>query len=676
MSARHLFLRLLFCLLGALSLIAGCARNIPIYTPPDARPVRASQLPWPTNQFLTLAYHDIEDTAPDQTFVAVSTDHFIRQMAWLHENGYKPVSVDQILDARHGGKPLPAKAVLLTFDDGYSSFYTRAFPILRAYGWPAVLAPAGAWLDTPAKQDVNFGGIKLERSRILTWAQVREMSASGLVEIGAHTDALHYGALANPQGNMEPAAAIRQFNTRTHQYESENTYKARLIADVAKITEKVRRVTGKKPRVWVWPYGETSGTALTIIGNDGYSMAFTLDDGADRLDQPMSNPRMLVTPDPDVPEYANSVINREAGPIMRVIQVDLDSVYDPDPAQMGRNLGQLVQRIADMQITAVFLQAFADPTGDGLVKSVYFPNHLLPMRADLFNRAAWQLRTRAHVSVYAWMPVLSFDFGSSLNHVMRWNPTTGKAEIDPGQYRRLSPFDPEARRKTIELYEDLAKSAIFDGILYHDDAVLSDFEDAGPQALAAYRAAGLPDTITALRGDPVTLHRWTRFKSRYLIAFTNTLTQHVRAIRGQRIKTARNIFAMPILQPKSEAWFAQNLDDFLTTYDWTAPMAMPLMEGVPAEQANAWLDHLVDAVAAHPGALKKTVFELQARDWRAPRAGADTGHIDSALLAGWMKRLQLRGARNFGYYPDDFIQNEPRLSIIRPTISTDWFPFK
>lgn len=676
MSARHLFLRLLFCLISALSLITGCARDIPVYTPPDARPVRASQLPWPTNQFLTLAYHDIEDTEPNQTFVAVSTDHFIKQMAWLHENGYTPISVDQILDARQGGKPLPAKAILLTFDDGYSSFYTRAFPILRAYGWPSVLAPAGAWLDTPAKQDVNFGGVKLERSRILTWAQVREMSASGLVEIGAHTDALHYGALANPQGNMEPAAAIRQFNTKTHQYESENTYKARLVADIAKITEKVRRVTGKKPRVWVWPYGETSGTALTIVGNDGYSMAYTLDDGADTLDRLMSNPRMLVTPDPDVPEYANSVINRETGPIMRVVQVDLDSVYDPDPAQMERNLGQLVQRIADMQITTVFLQAFADPTGDGLVKSVYFPNHLMPMRADLFNRAAWQLRTRAHVSVYAWMPVLSFDFGSGLNHVMRWNPTTGKAEIDPGQYRRLSPFDPEARRKIIELYEDLAKSAIFDGILYHDDAVLSDFEDAGPQALAAYRAAGLPDTIAALRGDPITMQRWTRFKSRYLIAFTNTLTQHVRAIRGLRVKTARNIFAMPILHPKSEAWFAQNLDDFLAAYDWTAPMAMPLMEGVPAAQANAWLDQLVDAVAARPGALKKTVFELQARDWRAPQSGADAGHIDPTLLAGWMKRLQLRGARNFGYYPDDFIQNKPRLKTIRPAISTDWFPFK
>jgi biofilm PGA synthesis lipoprotein PgaB len=676
MFTRYPSVRSLCGLLCALVLMTGCAHDIPVYTPPDQRPVQASQLPWPANQFLTLAYHDIEDSDPDQTFVAVRTDHFVQQMAWLRENGYQPVSVDQILTARQGGKPLPAKAILLTFDDGFRSFYTRAFPILKAYGWPSVLAPEGAWMDTPASQKEDFGGVLIKRDRMLTWPQIREMSQSGLVEIGAHTDALHHGMLANPQGNMEPAATIRSFDPKTHQYETEAAFKARLTRDIAQITQKVRRVTGRAPRVWVWPYGEASGTALTIIGAHGYSMAFTLDDGADTLDRLMSSPRLLVTPDPSIQNFASAVARRADRSIIRVAHVDLDEVYDPDPAQTERNLGKLVQRISDMQITTVFLQAFADPAGDGLVKSVYFPNHILPMRADLFNRAAWQLRTRAHVEVYAWMPVLSFDLNPALARVTRWVPATGHASVDPQQYRRLSPFDPNARKQIIELYEDMARSAIFDGILYHDDATLSDFEDAGPQALAAYRAAGLPGTIQALRSDPATLQRWTRFKSRTLIDFTNTLTQHVRAIRGQRIKTARNIFAMPILNPKSEAWFAQNLDDFLATYDWTAPMAMPLMENVPAREADAWLDHLVDTVAAHPGALKKTVFELQSRDWRKPSGKIDTGHIDSALLAHWMERLQLRGAGSFGYYPDDFAQNQPRLEIIRPAISTAWFPFK
>lgn len=43
----------------------------------------------------------------------------------------------------------------------------------------------------------------------------------------------------------------------------------------------------------------------------------------------------------------------------------------------------LIQRVKDMQISTVYLQAFADPDGDGLVKEVWFPNRLLPMKADI-----------------------------------------------------------------------------------------------------------------------------------------------------------------------------------------------------------------------------------------------------------------------------------------------------
>ncbi|MDP0881176.1 poly-beta-1,6-N-acetyl-D-glucosamine N-deacetylase PgaB, partial [Klebsiella variicola] len=75
-----------------------------------------------------------------------------------------------------------------------------------------------------------------------------------------------------------------------------------------------------------------------------------------------------------------------------------------------------------------------------------------------------------------------------------------------------------------EIYEDLARNNAIDGVLYHDDAVLNDFEDASPAALKAYAANGLPGTIQALRADPAVMQRWTRFKSRYLIDFTNELT--------------------------------------------------------------------------------------------------------------------------------------------------------
>lgn len=661
--------RLLWLVLAA-CVLAGCAKDIPVFTPPAQRPAAAAEQPWPRNHVVVLAYHDVEDKDPDQAYLSVRTDHLIGQLAWLRENGYRAVSVDQVLAARRGGPPLPERAVLLTFDDGYRSFYTRVLPILKAYRWPAVLAPVGSWLDTPPGQPVDFGGTPTARERLLDWQQVREIAASGLVEIGAHTDALHFGVRANPQGNTEPAAAVRAFDAGTGRYEADAALQDRLRADVARITAKVRAVTGKPVRVWIWPYGAEGGAALRIVAENGYQMALTLEDGLATVDRLMSGARLLLSDDPGLRSFARSVVAMEEPNGMRVAHVDLDYVYDPDPAQVERNLGLLVQRIADLKIDTVFLQAFSDDDGDGLVKSVYFPNRWLPVRADLFNRVAWQLDNRANVKVYAWMPVLSFDLDPSLARVARWDPATGTAAVDPKQYRRLSPFDPVARARIGDLYEDLARHAFFDGILFHDDALLGDFEDASAPALAAYRAAGLPGSIAELRASPEQMQRWTRMKSRALVDLTHALTARVREVRGPAIKTARNIFALPVLQPESEAWFAQNLDDFLAAYDWTAPMAMPYMEQVPAGQENAWLDRMVDTIAQRPGALRRTVFELQARDWRAPAARP----VDSAVLAGWMQRLQRRGARNFGYYPDDFHNNQPRLEVIRPALSNAWYP--
>lgn len=159
-----------------------------------------------------------------------------------------------------------------------------------------------------------------------------------------------------------------------------------------------------------------------MIGSEGYRLALTLEDGLDSLDNLMSGPRFLVASDPDGAHFAESIVSVQTIDPMRVVHVDLDYVYDPDPVQQEANVGQLVQRISDLGANTVFLQAFADPKGDGLVHSLYFPNRHLPVRADLFDRVAWQLRTRANAKVYAWMPVLSFALDAKLSRVQRWDP--------------------------------------------------------------------------------------------------------------------------------------------------------------------------------------------------------------------------------------------------------------
>ena len=163
----------------AVLLTTACSQaDVLRFTPPAERPV-ADGTSWPANRYAVLAYHDVEDGAADQRYMSVRTSALNEQFAWLKQNGYQPVSVEQILQAQNGGPALPNKAVLLTFDDGYRSFYSRVFPLLKAYNWPAVLAPVGVWLDAPAGKPVDFGGLMTPRDRFLTWQQVREVSDSG-----------------------------------------------------------------------------------------------------------------------------------------------------------------------------------------------------------------------------------------------------------------------------------------------------------------------------------------------------------------------------------------------------------------------------------------------------------------------------------------------------------------
>ncbi|MBW4239164.1 poly-beta-1,6-N-acetyl-D-glucosamine N-deacetylase PgaB [Enterobacter roggenkampii] len=631
-------------LIGWLCLSASvCAQAFSFIAPKDRPQLEASK-PWPQNQFLVLAYHDVEDDAADQRYLSVRTSALNEQISWLLHNGYHVISVQDILDAHDGKKTLPPKAVLLSFDDGYSSFYTRVWPLLQAWNVPALWAPVGSWVDTPENQKVNFGGLMTPRDRFATWDMVRELSRSPLIEIGSHTWASHYGIPANPQGSREPAIANRFYDKATGRYETDRQFNQRIGDDVRKVTDKITQVTGKAPRAWVWPYGAANGTSLAIARQQGYQLAFTLEDGLGNVQELGNIPRLLIAGNPSLKAFASTVSQVQEREPVRVMHVDLDYIYDPDPAQQTQNINRLIQRVYDMKISHVFLQAFADPQGDGRIKALYFPNRQLPVRADLFNFVSWQLQTRAGVKVFAWMPVLSFDLDPALPRVQRRDRQTGRLSDATEPYIRLSPWNPQVRQQVTDIYEDLARYASFNGILFHDDAVLTDVDD-GPQST-------------------------TRQKSQTLIGFTHALSLAVKHIRGPQIKTARNMFALPILQPESEAWFAQNLDDFLAEYDWTVPMAMPLMESVPADESDAWLARLVKMVATRPGALDKTIFELQARDWdRKPQRA-----VSDSQLAQWMRVLQLNGVKNYGYYPDDFINNQPDISRIRPVFSSYWYP--
>lgn len=613
-----------------------------------------------------IGYHEITDHKDALIpSYAVTTQQFSEHIDWLQKNGYHFINVDQLLKAHQGKYTLPTKPVLLTVDDGYQSFYQNAYPIIRAKKIPVVLAVVGSWLEPKADQKVDFGGDEIARNKILSWNELKEMQNSGFVEIASHSYHLHRGVTANPQANSEPAAITRIYDLKTKTYESDASYRTRVYQDLKKNNDLLKAHGLRSPRVMVWPYGRYNMQLVQISKQLGMPITITLDDGADHAKQSIQNMgRILIQGNMSTNALAQEIKNRELNfndnnRPQKIMHVDLDYIYDPDPQQQERNLGNLLDRINGMGVKTVYLQAFSDPDANGSADMVYFPNRHIPMRADLFNRVAWQIQTRTPVQrLYAWMPLLAWELPKS-DPVSKDLVVTQQAKagehLNMG-YIRLSPYSPKARQAIKEIYQDLAKSTPFDGLLFHDDVTLSDYEDASPQALAAYAKQGLPTDLAQIRGNDDKLQKWTAYKTRTLDDFAMELAGEVRQYQPY-LMTARNLYAQVALNPYAENWYAQSLEESLKRYDFTAIMAMPYMEQV--DNPEKFYTDIMDRVKQYPNGIKKTVMELQAINWRNDQK------IPSEEMAATIKSLYQQGAMHIAYYPDDPIKQHPDVETMR-----------
>jgi peptidoglycan/xylan/chitin deacetylase (PgdA/CDA1 family) len=88
-----------------------------------------------------LVYHDLGSPPPSEPYpgLYVSDAEFEAQMAWLHRQGYEAVTLDELMNAWYHGGTLPAKPIVITFDNGYIPQATFAPAVMSRYGWPGVL---------------------------------------------------------------------------------------------------------------------------------------------------------------------------------------------------------------------------------------------------------------------------------------------------------------------------------------------------------------------------------------------------------------------------------------------------------------------------------------------------------------------------------------------------------
>lgn len=148
----------------ALTLAAGCnpARGVPIFL-----------------------WHAVGEGSP-QDLYDVPAAEFEDELRTLERFGVTTVSLDQLIDARTGGAPLPERAVVLTFDDARACLRTAAMPLLLAHKMSAEVFVVTSWTG---EDDAHRHVVEDDTGRhpYLTWPELAEMVQSGAFRVQSHS---------------------------------------------------------------------------------------------------------------------------------------------------------------------------------------------------------------------------------------------------------------------------------------------------------------------------------------------------------------------------------------------------------------------------------------------------------------------------------------------------------
>ena len=189
-----------------------------------------------------LCYHRFGAKASKLT---VTPAAFAAQMGYLAKNGYHVIPMARIDEFLAGRAPLPKKSVIVTIDDGYRSTFDIAFPILKQHGFPATIF---LYSDFVGAGDA------------LTWAQMKEMAASGLVDIQPHSKTHANLTLRLPD-------------------ETEAHYRDRVRREVDTPIALIKERLALSSVAFAYPYGDVNEIVVDLLARDGAQMGVTVTPG-------------------------------------------------------------------------------------------------------------------------------------------------------------------------------------------------------------------------------------------------------------------------------------------------------------------------------------------------------------------------------------------------------------
>lgn len=183
-----------------------------------------------------LVYHQIVSHKKGETraesYVRTSPEAFAAHMQFLADGKYSVVPYSALADCLEGIAPMPPKAVIITFDDGLATQYTRAYPILKQHGFTATFFVV--------TKSVGQG------RALMSWDQLREMRDAGMT-IGSHT--------------------------RTHPFLTRVPSGAKTEGELTGSRKDIERELGEAPEFLAYPFGDLNARVMQEVEAAGYRSA-------------------------------------------------------------------------------------------------------------------------------------------------------------------------------------------------------------------------------------------------------------------------------------------------------------------------------------------------------------------------------------------------------------------
>lgn len=182
-------------------------------------------------------YHRFND--PRYPSTNITTEDFESHLETLKVERFTVLTLGQVVERMRAGEVLPQRCAVISVDDGYRSFLTDGWPILKRYGYPATL-----FVSTDTVGGADF----------LSWQDLRLLKSEG-VEIGNHSASHAYLVDRLPE-------------------ETESAWHGRVVDDLERSQFAFEKHLGASPGLFAYPYGEFSTALVGLIRDAGFTAAF------------------------------------------------------------------------------------------------------------------------------------------------------------------------------------------------------------------------------------------------------------------------------------------------------------------------------------------------------------------------------------------------------------------